>query len=73
MADAPSASLREITSAVRQDAFGRAREPSTRSAAGFGCQLHGPTVKGAVLRPVDARSYTTTVSHLRNLKPYAEA
>ncbi len=73
MPGAPSASLREITSAVSHDAFGCGCEPSARSAAVNRLPAAEADGERRLLRPVDARSYATTVSHLRNLKPYAEA
>jgi hypothetical protein len=48
---------------------GVCRQPEAAATAG----VFAADGLGACLRPVDARSYATTVSHLRNLKPYAEA
>ena len=73
MPGAHAASLREIKSAVRHASFGREREPSVRSAAVYRQPSAEPDGGRRFLRPVDARRYATTVSHLRNPKPYAEA
>lgn len=55
MPGAPSASLREITSAVRHDAYGRGREPSVRSVAVYRPPAAEADGGRRILRPVDAR------------------